>query len=58
MLLDVFGCFWVIDPDFGHPVGGPRLFDHFAKLPEGATYKTLVGFMEIYNEQIRDLLAT
>lgn len=33
------------------------LFDHFAKLPEGATYKTLVAFMEIYNEQIRDLLA-
>eukprot|EP00439_Symbiodinium_sp_Y106_P069546 s358_g11.t6 len=33
------------------------LFDHFEKLPEGATYKTLVGFMEIYNEQIRDLLA-
>ncbi|CAK9103276.1 unnamed protein product [Durusdinium trenchii] len=33
------------------------LFDHFAKLPQGATYKTLVAFMEIYNEQIRDLLA-
>ncbi|CAE7358717.1 kif1 [Symbiodinium natans] len=33
------------------------LFDHFEKLPEGATYKTLVAFMEIYNEQIRDLLA-
>eukprot|EP00931_Biecheleriopsis_adriatica_P116895 TRINITY_DN92479_c0_g1_i1.p1 TRINITY_DN92479_c0_g1~~TRINITY_DN92479_c0_g1_i1.p1 ORF type:complete len:778 (+),score=189.98 TRINITY_DN92479_c0_g1_i1:47-2380(+) len=33
------------------------LFDHFEKLPEGATYKTLVAFMEIYNEQIRDLLS-
>eukprot|EP00927_Polykrikos_kofoidii_P078057 TRINITY_DN74937_c0_g1_i1.p1 TRINITY_DN74937_c0_g1~~TRINITY_DN74937_c0_g1_i1.p1 ORF type:complete len:969 (+),score=183.13 TRINITY_DN74937_c0_g1_i1:522-3428(+) len=32
------------------------LFEHFASLEE-ATCKTLVSFLEIYNEQIRDLLA-
>eukprot|EP00913_Durusdinium_trenchii_P007349 g6908.t1 len=35
------------------------LFDHFAKLPQdpGVQHLSEVAFMEIYNEQIRDLLA-
>lgn len=32
------------------------LFQHFSELPEGTTCKCLVSFIEIYNEQIRDLL--
>lgn len=32
------------------------LFEHFQKLPRSCTCKCLVSFMEIYNEQIRDLL--
>merc|ERR1712227_656024 len=33
------------------------LFEHFEELPQGTTFKCLVSFIEIYNEQIRDLLA-
>eukprot|EP00933_Yihiella_yeosuensis_P083384 TRINITY_DN9758_c0_g1_i2.p1 TRINITY_DN9758_c0_g1~~TRINITY_DN9758_c0_g1_i2.p1 ORF type:complete len:824 (-),score=198.33 TRINITY_DN9758_c0_g1_i2:256-2646(-) len=33
------------------------LFDHIAKLPPDTNAKTLVAFLEIYNEQLADLLA-
>jgi len=33
------------------------LFRHLAAMPAGTTCKTIVAFLEIYNEQIRDLLA-
>lgn len=33
------------------------LFDHFSQCPEGVVCKTLVAFIEIYNESIKDLLA-
>eukprot|EP00929_Paragymnodinium_shiwhaense_P032033 TRINITY_DN17827_c0_g1_i1.p1 TRINITY_DN17827_c0_g1~~TRINITY_DN17827_c0_g1_i1.p1 ORF type:complete len:697 (+),score=139.35 TRINITY_DN17827_c0_g1_i1:252-2093(+) len=34
------------------------LFEQVEQFPEGKSCKTLVGFMEIYNEQVRDLLAS
>eukprot|EP00929_Paragymnodinium_shiwhaense_P052085 TRINITY_DN26119_c1_g2_i1.p1 TRINITY_DN26119_c1_g2~~TRINITY_DN26119_c1_g2_i1.p1 ORF type:complete len:906 (-),score=299.53 TRINITY_DN26119_c1_g2_i1:86-2803(-) len=34
------------------------LFEQTGQLPEGTTAKTLVAFMEIYNEQVKDLLTS